>query len=181
MTDDLQSARARFEAAFSTLGSAGALSFVAALRGDGMQGRLPCWGGLADVFSSAFSTEASQIDALKVLAADGDTRSLLVFLHLARSKQKVLREMARMAPSLPLVVQRALVALAPDALDDESINGLASVARALVSSPDDRAREREQAERRIDELLSLRFLAPDERDPREEYKWAAQYKRSGFL
>jgi hypothetical protein len=181
MTDDpkVQSARARFEAAFSALNSAGAQTFAASLRGEGMQDRMPCWGGLAEVFSTAFTTEAAMLEALGVLATDGDSRALLVFLHLTRTEKRVLEEMARIAPSLPLVVQRALVALAPDAVNEASAQGLASVARALLSSAHDRGREREQVERRIEELLALRCLAPDERDPREEYKWGVQHRR-GF-
>jgi len=133
-------------------------AFAAFVR-DGDGDRVPCWGGIFERFAADFPSADDRISALDALLAAGDRRPLYLLVHLAACQPPLLEALAERAAELPEQVQRALVsvAAAPAAFDGRQ-SALAPVAREVLGSDVERAKERQQLESRIAEMRAWRWF-----------------------
>lgn len=155
--------RARFAKSIASIGSPRAMAFSAFLGRVPDDGRIPCWGEIAEVFQKEISTDEGRLEIWKVLLENGDTTPLFLFLHLNHDRPKVMRRILRNAAGLQPLVQRAVVSLAdPKDLDAKLTSGLSGSARHLCSEGEEgMRREREVLESRIAALLAHRCFAPE--------------------
>ena len=154
---------------FAALGSKSAKSYASYIQG-GDDGRIPCWGAIAERFDSDFGTDEERLGVLDALIEEGDRRALFLFVHLARAKPDLLGKLVRRARRLPLSVQQCLVSLpeAAECVRSQLKHFSPAVQSAYRNDPDSLTRHQERFENRICELLAFRFYVPDTCDPRGE-------------
>ena len=136
----------------------------------GDDGRMPCWGAIAERFDSDFETDEERLDILDALIEEGDRRPLFLFVHLARSRPELLGKLIRQARRLPLSVQQCLVSLpeAAECVRSQLKHFCPAVQSAYRNDPNSLKRDQERFENRIRELLAFRFYVPDICDPQGE-------------
>ncbi len=136
----------------------------------GDDGRVPCWGAIAERFDSDFGTADERLQILEALIEEGDRRPLFLFVHLARSKPELLGKLIRRARRLPLSVQQCLISLpeAAECVRSQLKHFSPAVQSAYRNDPDSLKRDQERFENRIRELLAFRFYVPDTCDPQGE-------------
>ena len=151
------------------LGTEAASGYASYIRA-GDDGRIPCWGAIAERFDSDFESDEQRLEVLDALSEEGDRRALFLFVHLARSRPSLLSDLVSRARSLPTSVQRALISLpeVSDTVAPQLKHFSASVQSAYRNDPDSLRRDSERFENRIRELLAFRFYIPDARDARSE-------------
>ena len=164
--------REEFIRCMEGLGTVEASAFAAFVKGgdEASCGHAPCWGGIAERFASTFPSDAERALVWTLLASHADTRVLLLFLDLNRDRRAVLQRVLADAAHLPVMVQRALVAMEEmSALIPEHVCALAPSARQLWEAGGTALeRERELSEARVAELMAFRFFVPDLTDPPSE-------------
>jgi len=137
---------------------------------EGDDSPIPCWGAIADQFDAEFTDDDARMTVLDSLVEEGDRRALYLFVHLARSREKLLARMARRARKLPLSIQRALASLPEaEAVVEKSLKRFSPSAQAFYRGDREAlAVENERFEYRIRELLAFRYYVPAPSDPREQ-------------
>ncbi len=152
---------------FEALSSESAKSYAGYIQA-GDDGRIPCWGAIAERFDSDFGTDDERLEVLDALIEEGDRRALFLFVHLARSRPELLAKLIRQARRLPMSVQQCLISLpeAAECVRSQLKHFSPAVQSAYRNDPDSLKRNQERFENRIRELLAFRFYIPDTCDPR---------------
>ncbi len=129
---------------------------------------IPCWGALTELASRSFESDEEAAVLWSVVLRIGDARMLLVFLDVFRGRPAVLRRVGADVARLPVLVQRAFVAL-PEAaaIAVEHAAEFHPAARQLVEEGADALLvEQEQFEAWVSQLRALRYFVPT-KAPRE--------------
>lgn len=171
----LDALRSRLATRFDALGSPGK-AFAKVIRTLDATGKAPCWGELTAQFDTTFKTDEDRLAAFDLLAADGDRRALLALLAASRSRTAFLMQLAAKASVLAPELQRALVTMVDASrLPADVVARLHPAARELCTKGGEvLAREREQVDSRIADLLAFRFFVPDTVAPIDERKRVAK-------
>jgi len=163
------SLRETYASAFEAVGTPEAMAFAAYLRRDDGTGIISCWGAIADQFDTTFRTETDRMAAWPVVRDVGDTRGILIFVHLCRAQTTVMTRVFGGVADLPRSVQRALVCLPElSSLVAANYAALCPAARQLWDAGAQAiTRELAMVESRIAQLMSYQTFAPDTSRPGE--------------
>ena len=140
------------------------------LKDRGDAGELPCWGAIHEHLGELLEQDEDWLEVWEAVAEVGNRHALLVFLHAARTRPAVMREVLRGAGRLPMQLQLALVTfeevapLVPEHLEqlDPTVQQLWKLGPKALGS------ERRLVKARLSRLLVSRYFVPMRRDPADE-------------